>query len=247
MTKDKGMDRIPDAYDADGRPLFYHPPEESSLAPEFNDDPPRVEKVEPGELDGSIEKVKHDRSVSDYPNLDLDPNEYVIIDVQRQMLALALIWAVEFALALLLIVVWFMVMFSSIEGFASSEEIARSYITVIVALALGVLLAAGFVSGYVFKNNKYIVTNKRVIQLIVSGLFYRKRQEIKLRMVEDVSFNQSGVLQYMFNFGTIRLAAIGDDSNYTYSYVKNPETQVREISKLVNQIQPSTPEKTDDN
>ncbi|MCL2869849.1 hypothetical protein FWF48_03535, partial [Candidatus Saccharibacteria bacterium] len=63
MSEDKDTDQIPDAYDADGRPLFYHPPQEQAVAPEVSTPPTDNEVAVTDQPNASVIKMKHDRSV----------------------------------------------------------------------------------------------------------------------------------------------------------------------------------------
>ncbi|MCL2869947.1 PH domain-containing protein, partial [Candidatus Saccharibacteria bacterium] len=185
-------------------------------------------------------------SVNEYPQLDLESDEYVLIDVKRHPIALALIWAAEAFLAVCLIAVWFVIVVAGSNSLMPTGTTTKSYISLIAICVLGFLVLAGFVSSYVFKNNKLFITNKRAIQQIVGSLFFRQNQEINLRMIEDVSFKQSGVLQYMFNYGTVRMSTVGDENTYTFTCAKNPQDQAREMGKIVEKIRQSTPETLSD-
>ena len=104
----------PVAYDADGRPLYHHPPQTGRPAPVVaqtnshvttrpeiidgeNFDPrlrsqyanePQVvhvaREIDPKPFTISDElKRKHEKSVQQYPNLNLSEGEYVILDIKR--------------------------------------------------------------------------------------------------------------------------------------------------------------------
>ena len=89
-------DDRPVAYDAEGRPLYYHPESASEPAPSQTPPPAAPETTaapEPTSLPG-IEQApasepetkppeleqKHGESVANYPELDVGPNEFVVID-----------------------------------------------------------------------------------------------------------------------------------------------------------------------
>ena len=235
MAKDKTAGQIPDAYDAQGRPLFYHPPVAA--------DPQPVQKIKKvihkttktEKADAALIEMKHKRSVEGYPNIEFKPGEYVEMNVKRHPVALGMIWAGEAVLATLLIAFWASVMIGGGGDYlAAGSGSARGFVSVIAVGGLSLLAVFAYISAYVFNNNKLIVTNKRVMQLTVTGLFYRSKQIINLQMIKDISFRQSDILQYTFNFGTIHLSTIGNnDSTYTFKYVKNPGAQVRAVSKIL--------------
>ena len=239
---DKSSDQIPDAYDAQGRPLFYHPPEENTLASETNGLPvkPKTDISDnPSQPDESLIKLKHDRSVNEFPNFDLEDDEYVNMVVQRHPAALAMIWISEVVIALALAVLWFFLISAGKNSFMSNGA-TSGFASIILLCTIAILVVAGFVSHYVFYGNKFVVTNQRVIQQIVSGLFFRDFQVAKLEMIEDISYKQSGILQYTFNYGTLRLSTVGDENTYTFTCVKDPAEQVREVSKILDKVRSKT-------
>ena len=106
-----------------------------------------------------------------------------------------------------------------------------------ITLASLALLALSVVSAMIghsiYKNNKFIITNERVVQWIVSGLFNKKKQTINLEAIEDISFSQTGFLQHLIGFGTVRLSTIGEESTYTFTFVPQPNKYAELLGDLV--------------
>jgi uncharacterized membrane protein YdbT with pleckstrin-like domain len=78
------------------------------------------------------------------------------------------------------------------------------------------------------------MTNESVIQEIQHSLFSRHEQTVSLGSIEDASFRQSGILQTLLNYGTVRLSTEGEETTYRFSYVTNPR---RHVSILNNAIE----------
>ena len=51
--------------------------------------------------------------------------------------------------------------------------------------------------------------------------------------IEDVSFTQKGVIQNIFNYGSIRLSTEGEGTTYSFSYVNNPKETVANLSNAI--------------
>ncbi|MBQ6605362.1 hypothetical protein IJH66_00005, partial [Candidatus Saccharibacteria bacterium] len=51
--------------------------------------------------------------------------------------------------------------------------------------------------------------------------------------IEDVSFKQSGIFDYLFKIGTIRMSTVGDETTYTFPFVDTPTDEVEMIAHLI--------------
>lgn len=218
----------PVAYDAEGKPLYAHPPKEK----------PRVvhvsRAVEPEKPVISEEvKERHERSQRLYPHLNLSEGEYVISAVRRHPIGLIIpmiIGAVMIILALLLLVNYTTFVNSvNLNGvLAEPSSIVMPMILFCVLVVLGL-----FVVYYVYTNNKFFLTNESVIQEIQASLFSKLEQTVSLANIEDASFTQDNVIQYMFNYGSIRLSTEGDETTYRFTYVANPKMHIAMLNNAV--------------
>ncbi len=107
----------------------------------------------------------------------------------------------------------------------------------VVALIVGLLLLlvgiGTFTAVWVYLQNQFFLTNESVIQEIQTSLFSRHEQTVSLGSIEDASFKQQGILQTMLNYGSIRLSTEGDETTYQFFYVTNPRDQVAVISNAI--------------
>jgi hypothetical protein len=219
----------PVAYDAQGRPLYAHPPVQT--APSTPPATPQIvhvaRSVEPVQYDISPEvKARHDASMQQYPFLNLSDAEYIISAVRRHPIGLV----VPIAVTALLLGLLFFLLFSY-EAIASSsttfalptlQEVFFPIVALIIAVAFG-----GFAVVYVYLANKFFLTNESVIQEVQFSLFSRHEQTVSLGNIEDASFRQEGVLQ------SIRLSTEGDETTYRFNYVSNPKKQIALLNNAV--------------
>ena len=227
MSNDPGRDRIPDAYDVDGRPLFYHPPE-SGVVKNTTD------KKKPNK-DSEVLRLKHERSQREYPNIDFDEDEYIEISVKRHGIGIALIWISEVVIGVVIAILCVLLMRSD-DSFVSLDEKARGFISLALLAVMLLLFVFGVIGTSIFNSNKILVTNKRIIQRISHGLFDNTQQIIDLASVEDVSYRQSNIFQNLLGYGSIRMSTIGDETTYSLNFVSNPNEQVEKISDVVHSV-----------
>jgi len=235
MTANEPDYTKPVAYDEYGRPLYAHP---AAAAAHAEGVTPQVvymtRAISPHQQDISPEiSQKHDESKSKYPQLNLSEGEYVISAVRRHPIGLISIWTVVMLAAVLLLAIPFII--------ASTSDViplnlSASAITSGVALVLlGVVLIVlgGLMATVVYDANRFYLTNESVTQYIQSGLFSKRSQTISLTNIEDASYTQKGILQTIFNYGSIRLSTEGDETTYRFAYVANPQQQVRLLNDAI--------------
>jgi len=120
------------------------------------------------------------------------------------------------------------------DGFIVAGREMSPGVIVLPGLVFMLFIAAAMaVSSYVYLKNRFILTNESIIQEVQLSLFSRREQTVSLANVEDASYSQKGMLQYMFNYGSIRLSTEGDETTYRFDYVSNPKDQVGELNNAV--------------
>ncbi len=246
MKSQKSDTEQPVAYDVDGRPLYLHPAPESKNATTKTQIVHMTRSTDPAKLVVSAAtKLKHDRAVAAYPQLNLSEGEYVISDVSRHPIGLIGPLAIGLFLLTLSLIILFnydIVMKSSLL----SKHITDASVVILPISLFSILIAiAMYVVYYVYTNNKLYLTNESVIQEIQTGLFYKGEQTVSLLNIEDASFSQSGIMQQMFNYGSIRLSTEGDETTYRFTYVSNPKYHIAVLNNAVEAFKNGRP--VDDN
>lgn len=225
----------PVAYDAEGRPLYAHPPVKRTLKQPAAQQVVHVARaMEPIKQEISEEvKKRHDRSVRLYPTLNLSDHEYVISAVHRHPIGLI----IPLAIGVLLIAATLTVLSNYpaiVDALDIQGQLAETSAIAVPMLIFTVLIALGmFVIYYVYVNNKFFLTNESVIQEIQVSLFSRHEQTVSLANIEDASFYQQGILQQIVNYGSIRLSTEGDETTYHFTYVANPKRHIATLNDAV--------------
>lgn len=260
----------PVAYDADGRPLYHHPPQPVSPAPApvqpvetlrdshvtirpeqiegHNFDPqiraqyanePKVihttRQIEPAPLNQNISdelRQKHEESVRRYPYLNLSEGEYVILDIKRHPIGMLI--PISITSILIILILGFNTVYPSFMTQAGIFTMPAPAAVFGISLLLSVLAAlGGAVALWVYLQNQFFMTNESVIQEIQESLFSRHEQTVSLGSIEDASFRQTGIIQTIFNYGTIRLSTEGEETTYIFHYVTNPKRQIATLNNAI--------------
>ena len=182
-----------------------------------------------------LEQLRHARSAKDFPNIDLNEDEHVVLSMTRTKLGLIGIWL--FAAVVIILLTMLLVVVANnptVAGFLNAVgSESTKYLYILIGLAYFIIIMATLVSHVVYRDNKMYITNKRAIQMVRTSLFSGSTNIIDLQRIEDVSFHQKGFFDTVFNIGTLRMATVGEETTYTFPLLDTPHDEVALISKLV--------------
>ncbi|MBQ9180929.1 PH domain-containing protein [Candidatus Saccharibacteria bacterium] len=174
-------------------------------------------------------KKRHQESEKHYPYLSLGDNEYIEYAFSRAKICLfGIFCGVGALLALILVGFLFLLMNEQ-----SIEPMGRNYLYMMLTVLVAAALLIALIAVMVYRGNRLFVTNQRVIQMIMASPVSTSLNMIDLASVEDASFHQSGLMQKLFNYGTLRLATVGDETTYTFTYASISPAQLKAVSKLI--------------
>jgi uncharacterized membrane protein YdbT with pleckstrin-like domain len=217
----------PVAYDENGRPLYAAPVIQPQLVHVSRAADPQPQRLSP-EL-----KARHEESVKEFPDLNLSDSEYVITNVPRHSLGMALPLITAGLLVVIILSLLFNLSAITSQFLVAGETINYVPFWIGGLLVAGLVLAGASIAVWVFRANRLVITNECVTQQVQTGLFAHNEQTTSLGSIEDVSYDQTGLIQMMFNYGSIRLATVGDETTYRFNYVVNPKRQVATINNAV--------------
>lgn len=218
----------PVAYDASGRPLYAHAPIQT---------PQVVQTVRPIEPPKQVmsekTKARHEESKRRYPALNLSEGEYIIQAVRRHPIGLFL----PMGLGIVLLALSFTVLLSygdTVQALDLTSVLPDPSVVVVPLLLFILLIGIGmFIVYYVYMSNKFFLTNESVIQEIQTSLFSRHEQTVSLNNIEDASYQQTSIIQHLFDYGTIRLSTEGDETTYRFTYVAHPKEHIAVLNNAV--------------
>jgi membrane protein YdbS with pleckstrin-like domain len=164
--------------------------------------------------------------------IELGENEEVKVQVERHPCGLLSIVVGTLLAAALIIILWIVIVSFKSEMLPLSDE-TKSLISLVAVVLLIMTMVIGIMGVTIYRNNIFVVTSQKVIQQTSTGIFDKTVQTIDLPAIEDVSFRKQGFLQSVLDYGSIRLATVGDETTYQFNFVLDPERQVRMISSIV--------------
>lgn len=180
-------------------------------------------------MDASLAKIRHDRSKKDFPGLKLEDDEYVEFFFKRAKICLMMIWGGTFVgLVIILLAFLFVLM-----GQAKLDEMGVRFLFIILFALLASALIICMLALKIYRGNKLYITNKRAIQMVMNSPVSTSINIIDLFSVEDASFRQENILQKIFHYGTLRLATVGDETTYTFTFSDISPEELRAVTDLI--------------
>lgn len=89
-----------------------------------------------------------------------------------------------------------------------------------ISLALAIYLI--YEAFFIFKNDLYILTNKRIIDIDQKGFFNRSVAETDLEKIQNTKYEMKGLSQTFFNFGNVIIKTAGSQEGIILEKIANP-------------------------
>lgn len=227
MDNDEPSLEQPVAYDAEGKPLYAHPQVSDGTAPHSSQPAPAVVHIsrpfEPQAVEPSPElQGKHRQSAEAFPQLDLSDNEYVILNVRRHIIGLLIPFIV--AIIAICFIIAATLLASDLMNFTGWQfNLALAHLTgwvAVVFLSLGL-----YVYYWVYSNNILFLTNESIIEKTQMSLFVSNVKSVGLSDVVDISFQKIGLIEQLFDFGTIKIGTKYNKDPFVFRFVQRPRLQ----------------------
>lgn len=198
--------------------------------------------IEPPKYEISDElHQKHEQAKQDYPMLNLTPGEYVILNIQRHPIGLFAPIVIAVGVNIVLLSVLFSYPFAAEANGLGGTAPSFGLMAMLILPVCALVAIFAYIAIWVYQRNQFYLTNESVIQEIQHGLFSRHEQTASLGSIEDVSYRQSGILQTMLDYGSIRLSTEGDETTYRFYYVARPREQTAALTNAVEDFKNGRP------
>ena len=180
----------------------------------------------------------HKNSVHFYSSLGINPeglifenqeqDEEIVLLVRRDLIT-NIPWIAT--TLILIFILPLIVLFS--DFFSPFFQISPA--TQLVAILFYYLIVFGFilVEFTLWYFNVGLVTNKRIIDLDVSGILYKHTAETRLELIEDVSYSQVGSIRSVFNYGDVLIQTAAKFANFEFDRAPEPAKIVRIIASMI--------------
>src|SRR3989344_3221027 len=99
-----------------------------------------------------------------------------------------------------------------------------------------------FVASFAFQRfllwffNIYIITNKRVVDIDFSHLFYKEISSTTIAHVQDVTHRRGGIAQLIFDYGDLFIQTAGAVPNIEFLSIPKPGLVQKKIISLLKQV-----------
>jgi uncharacterized membrane protein YdbT with pleckstrin-like domain len=94
---------------------------------------------------------------------------------------------------------------------------ANVFALFVIVLAVGIVGLATIV----YRQNRLIVTDRNITQILQYGLFNKKTSQLNLVNVEDVTSAHKGILSTIFGYGELKIETAGEQANFHFTYCPN--------------------------
>ena len=162
----------------------------------------------------------------------VDPDEVKLADTHKHPMGIILLY-IQVVLGMIFSVgLAYFLLPLVLEDTDSAFFIGNIFTAVVVVMAFVVLT----ISTIIYKENRIIVTDRNIIQVLQYGLFSRKVSQLNINNVEDVTAVQQGVLPTIFNYGTLKIETAGEQVNFHFSFCPNSDYYAKVILDAREQV-----------
>lgn len=166
-------------------------------------------------------------------DLNLSPGEELLCLIGRHPIGIVQFYvSTILGIAVLLVFLYFFITHKASIDLSALPD----YVGVLVVLILAIILwGINTLAVRIYKMNRLILTTEALIVERQQGLFNKDRKSLSLESIEDVSFDQKGILQPMFNYGTLEVATVGKDC-VTFAMAEDPKKHADYIENAREQL-----------
>ena len=158
-----------------------------------------------------------------YPEVADDKNERLYADVRRHWLGRFMILGTGGGLTLI-IMLFALSTPSLLKSLDYTVSSGANAIIALVFLFVAVLLAIGtFITLWVYNQSRMLITDQNVIEVRQISLFSHKVSHLNIINVEDVTVIKKGILQTLFDYGTMIIETAGEQENFSFPNTPTPD------------------------
>jgi len=151
--------------------------------------------------------------------LPLESGEQVLATIKRHPIGLVVIYLQALGAVIALGGLAFLLAPDFLRDLSGE---AYTLLTVFSILMLALLAFVLMLATSVYRQNRLIITDHGIVQTLQKGPFGRKTSRLSMSDVEDVTSEQKGILQTIFNYGTLNVETAGELKNFVFPYAPNP-------------------------
>ncbi len=166
-----------------------------------------------------------------HPMVILQPGERVICEIKRHPFG---ILSMYFSGGVAILVA--VVLAAMAPQFADQLAYSGDNVMTMAVFAAGIVVVGVacmlWIATTIYWQNRWIVTDDSITQIVQDGLFGRRVSQLSMENLEDVTVDQQGLIQSMFNFGTLKAETAGERSKFVFPMCPNPNAYARKILEV---------------
>ena len=160
------------------------------------------------------------------PLAAMQPGEEVIFDIKRHPIGILLIYG---TLGVLLLAAAF-ILFGVLPDLAGGNNSGAAGLGTAIFFLLAIMaLVFAFVANIVYWGNRWIVTSDSITQISQISLFNKQSSQLSLKNVEDISAHKQGILQHIFNYGSLKAETANERTTFLFTYCPRPTEHAQRI------------------
>lgn len=166
-----------------------------------------------------------------HPMVILQPGERIITELKRHPFGILSMYVAGASAIAVLFLLAFMAptLFETggVDGTSVSGMLTIGALVISVGIGLILMIATT-----VYWQNRWVITDDSITQITQDSLFGRRVSQLSMENLEDVTVDQHGILQTMFNFGTLKAETAGEHSKFHFMYCPDPNKYARLILEI---------------
>ncbi|OGZ98823.1 MAG: hypothetical protein A3C07_00620 [Candidatus Sungbacteria bacterium RIFCSPHIGHO2_02_FULL_47_11] len=165
--------------------------------------------------------------------LQLRDNEKILLVIRKHWFIIASEFVV-FVVLLAVPIVFLITTPFLVTRLNLNPTIVNPFVNFSLSLYILVPLAYFFLMWMDYYLDMWVITNERLIDIEQRGLFNREVSEIPLNRIQDVTIQETGIIETLLHFGTIKIQTAGE-REFEICFVPRLDEAKDTILKYVNE------------
>jgi hypothetical protein len=106
------------------------------------------------------------------------------------------------------------------DNFGGQGSAGFGLLAAVALISFALLL--GYVTWWVYRQNRLIITDKNLYQITQSSLFSKRVAQFDLGRLQDVSASQEGFFPTSLDYGDVTVETAGEEENFVFKQAPHP-------------------------
>ncbi|MDE2026267.1 MAG: hypothetical protein KGJ07_07270 [Patescibacteria group bacterium] len=107
------------------------------------------------------------------------------------------------------------------------------FLSTVIIFFYIIVLTHAFTRFLTWYYNISLITPKRILDIELKDLVYKKISATKISLVQDINYQQSGTVRTIFDYGDVLIQTAGALENFYINAAPRPETVVKIVEQLI--------------